>query len=90
MPARTAEVLVLGSGTSTGVPLIGCACPVCTSSDPRDVRARCGLHVSCEGFALQIDVSPDCTMCADPALYFSHRRMKGVRGTQGAGIVIVR
>ena len=38
----------------------------------------------------QIDVSPDCTMCADPALYYSHRRMKGVRGTQGAGIVIVR
>lgn len=36
-----------------------------------------------------IDVSPDCTMCADPALYFSHRRMKGVRGTQGAGIVIL-
>ena len=36
----------------------------------------------------QIDVSPDCTMCADEALYFSHRRMKGVRGTQGAGIVI--
>ena len=59
MPARTAEVLVLGSGTSTGVPLIGCTCPVCTSSDPRDVRARCGLHVSCDGFALQIDVSPD-------------------------------
>ena len=37
----------------------------------------------------QIDVSPDCTMCADPALYYSHRRMKGVRGTQGAGIVIL-
>ena len=37
----------------------------------------------------QLDVSPDCTMCADPALYYSHRRMKGVRGTQGAGIVIL-
>ena len=37
----------------------------------------------------QIDVCPDCTMCSDPELYYSHRRMKGVRGTQGAGIVIL-
>ena len=37
----------------------------------------------------QIDVSPDCTMCSAPERYFSHRRMKGKRGTQGAGIVIL-
>ena len=37
----------------------------------------------------QIDFSPDCTACSDPASYYSHRRMKGVRGTQGAGIVIL-
>ncbi|MBQ5356554.1 MAG: laccase domain-containing protein [Clostridia bacterium] len=36
-----------------------------------------------------IDFSPDCTACADPDLYYSHRRMKGVRGTQGAGIAIL-
>ena len=38
----------------------------------------------------QIDVSPDCTMCSDPSYYYSHRRMKGVRGTQGGGIVLTR
>ena len=59
MGARTAIVTILGSGTSTGVPIVGCSCPVCSSSDPRDARLRCGVHVRCEGFGLQIDVSPD-------------------------------
>lgn len=54
-----ARVLIMGSGTSTGVPLIGCRCPVCRSADPRDRRDRCGVHISAEGFGLQIDVSPD-------------------------------
>ena len=36
----------LGTGTSTGVPMIGCNCEVCTSSDPRDRRRRSGLYVS--------------------------------------------
>ena len=51
--------LVLGSGTSTGVPVIGCECPACASADPRDRRLRTGLHLSCDGFALQIDAGPD-------------------------------
>lgn len=53
------RVIVLGSGTSTGVPIIGCQCPVCTSSDPRDNRLRSALNVSCDGFSLQLDVPPD-------------------------------
>ena len=36
----------LGTGTSVGVPQIGCDCPVCTSSDPRDRRRRCGAYVT--------------------------------------------
>lgn len=53
------HALVLGSGTSTGVPLIGCRCPVCTSTDPRDSRLRSGVYLTCGGFAAQLDVSPD-------------------------------
>lgn len=40
------ELLFLGSGTSAGVPMIGCDCSVCTSSDPRDNRTRASVLVS--------------------------------------------
>ena len=50
---------MLGCGTSTGVPLIGCDCPVCTSSDPRNRRLRCSVLVETEGKRLLIDTGPD-------------------------------
>lgn len=71
----TCRVLVLGSGTSTGVPIIGCACPVCTSADPRDNRMRFGLHLTFKGFHLQIDTSPD---FRNQALRFRLPRMDAV------------
>ena len=49
----------LGTGTSTGVPMIGCNCEVCTSSDPRDRRRRSGLHVSADGTSFAIDTPPE-------------------------------
>ena len=50
----------LGTGTSTGVPLIGCSCPVCTSADARDQRLRASLWIqSKDGFSLLIDTSSD-------------------------------
>ncbi len=54
-----ASVLVLGSGTSHGVPMIGCRCPVCTSDDPRNQRARpCILLELPEGNVL-VDTPPE-------------------------------
>jgi phosphoribosyl 1,2-cyclic phosphate phosphodiesterase len=53
------KVRLLGTGTSTGIPVIGCTCPVCTSSDPRDRRLRCSCYVEAEGVHLVIDTGPD-------------------------------
>ena len=56
-------VTLLGTGTSTGVPVLGCRCAVCTSSDPRDRRLRTSAHVVAHTGAgdvhLQIDIGPD-------------------------------
>lgn len=53
------DLIFLGTGTSVGIPMIGCSCPVCTSSDPRNTRSRSSLYISTETFAFVIDTSPD-------------------------------
>ncbi len=51
---------ILGSGASMGVPMIGCKCAVCTSSDPRNIRSRCSVLIeSDQGYQILIDTSPD-------------------------------
>jgi phosphoribosyl 1,2-cyclic phosphate phosphodiesterase len=55
-----ARVTVLGSGTSHGVPMIGCTCAVCASTDPRDRRTRPSIYVEVEnGPRLLVDTSTD-------------------------------
>lgn len=49
----------LGTGTSVGVPTIGCRCKVCTSKDPRDRRMRCSAMVETENTRILIDCGPD-------------------------------
>ena len=57
------RVTLLGTGTSTGVPVVRCRCRVCTSSDPRDRRLRCAAYVVAETdigpVHLVIDTGPD-------------------------------
>ena len=53
------EALFLGTGTSCGVPMIGCECAVCLSQDPRDRRRRTSLSLSFEGQGILIDTPPD-------------------------------
>jgi phosphoribosyl 1,2-cyclic phosphate phosphodiesterase len=52
-------VTVLGSGTSQGVPMIGCRCPVCQSSDPRDQRTRSSIHLTTPEAKILVDTTPD-------------------------------
>jgi phosphoribosyl 1,2-cyclic phosphate phosphodiesterase len=52
-------IQVLGSGTSSGVPTIGCHCKVCTSEDPRDKRLRPSILIQYEGHNVVIDTTPD-------------------------------
>jgi len=53
------RLTVLGTGTSFGVPQIGCSCRVCTSADPRDVRGRTAAVVESGGRRLLIDTPPE-------------------------------
>ena len=53
------KLTFLGTGTSFGVPQIGCACAVCRSADPRDKRTRVGAVVEAQGTNLLIDTPPE-------------------------------
>ena len=78
----------LGTGTSVGVPQIGCACRVCTSRDPRDRRRRCGAYVTAaDGSAFLVDTPPELRLaCLEygiskvDAVVLTHAHMDHVAG----------
>ncbi len=53
------KIRFLGTGTSTGIPQIGCSCPVCQSTDERDRRLRCSVAITIGDQRLLIDCTPD-------------------------------
>lgn len=80
-------VIVLGSGTSHGVPMIGCRCAVCTSDDPRDRRSRPSIFVRIGGARILVDTAPELRLqCiangidAVDAVLFTHHHADHVAG----------
>lgn len=53
------KVTFLGTGTSQGIPIIGCTCEVCQSTDEKDKRLRCSIQIEHKGTTLIVDVGPD-------------------------------
>lgn len=85
------RVTLLGTGTSTGVPVIGCPCQVCTSDDPRDTRTRCAAYIEVETergpVRFVIDTGPDFrhqalaqSIRAVDAVLFTHHHFDHVVG----------
>ena len=55
-------ITFLGTGTSQGVPVIGCSCAVCQSLDFRDQRLRTSIHIAVQGQSFVVDTGPDFRM----------------------------
>lgn len=53
------KVTFLGTGTSQGIPLIGCTCPVCTSTDKKNNRLRTSIWIETDKASVVIDTGPD-------------------------------
>lgn len=69
------KITLLGTGTSSGIPVIGCHCPTCTSTDPRDRRTRCSALVETDTTRIIIDCGPD---FREQMLPMSFRRLDAV------------
>ncbi len=59
MTTSLLDITILGSGTSTGIPVVGCDCSVCRSTDQRNYRTRCSALICYAGHNILIDTSPD-------------------------------
>lgn len=82
-----AWMTLLGTGTSMGVPMIGCDCAVCTSNDPRNQRTRTGVHIAAPEGGMLIDTSPELRIqlireriTSVDAVFFTHAHADHILG----------
>ena len=59
LKSMSKKVTFLGTGTSSGIPTIGCRCPVCLSKDPKDKRLRASILIESAEATILVDSSPD-------------------------------
>lgn len=81
------KLTILGSGTSTGVPVLGCQCAVCLSGEPRNQRTRCSVFLEWAGHKVLIDTATDFRLQAlreridrVDAVLFTHAHADHVHG----------
>ena len=81
------KVTLLGTGTSHGIPMIGCDCAVCTSNDPRDRRTRTSMYVQYGDLDLLVDTAPElrlqclaCNVRRIDAILMTHHHVDHLAG----------
>lgn len=81
------RVIVLGTGTSHGIPMIGCDCEVCTSTDPHDKRTRTSIVVQVRDRSILVDTAPEfrmqclaCDIRRVDAIFYTHQHADHVTG----------
>lgn len=91
------KLTFLGTGTSFGVPVVGCDCATCTSTDPRDRRTRHGAVVETAGGRLLVDTPPELRLQllatgidAIDAVWFTHVHADHIHGIDDVRIFTVR
>ena len=91
------KLTVLGSGTSFGIPQVGCSCQVCTSDDPRDRRTRTGAVIETADSTILIDTPPELRLqlvrsgiSAVDAVLYTHEHADHTAGIDDLRIFTVR
>lgn len=81
------RVRILGCGTSSGVPMIGCKCAICLSDDPRNKRRRCAITIESDETTILVDTPPELRLqCVEAgidrvdALLYTHAHADHVNG----------
>jgi phosphoribosyl 1,2-cyclic phosphate phosphodiesterase len=91
------KLTFLGTGTSFGVPVVGCDCDTCTSTDPRDRRTRHGAALDLPGGRLLVDTPPELRLqllsagiSRIDAVWFTHTHADHIHGLDDVRIFTVR